>query len=119
MKISSDDSQPNVRHHAGKVLTVATADMAHTRNGLPKAAGLQPLHDLSETSEDTGCHVCSPVKLSRSTRSTWNRLTPKFFWARRRHGEAVRGPDTQPVEVGFGTYVSEAPEGVWCTGKRG
>jgi hypothetical protein len=46
-------------------------------------------------------------------------LTPKFSWARRRDGEAVRGRDTQPVEVGFGTYVSEAPEGVWCTGKRG
>jgi len=119
VKISSDDSQPNVRHHAGKVLAVATADTGHTRNGLPKAAGLEPLHDLPEISEDTGCHVCSPAKLSRSTRSTWNRLPPKFFSARRRDVDAVRGRDTQPVEVGFGTYVSEAPEGVWCTGKRG
>jgi hypothetical protein len=93
--------------------------MARTRNGLPNAAGLQQLRDLSETSEHTGCHVCSPVNLSRSTRSTWNRLAPKFFSPRRRVGEAVSGRNPQPVAVGFGTYVSEVPEGVRRTGKRG
>jgi hypothetical protein len=62
-----------------KSLGVATADVAHTRSGPQRRAGLHPLRDLLETSDDPECQQCSAVRLSRSSKMDVNRLAPKML----------------------------------------